>query len=128
MAPADAVQPNVVQVEMRLLEQTLAIALHGIGVGDLRPIGPALHRLHEAKGATERALEEGAYLPPLRGDLRAFTAFDEAFHAELEELYAASERGDVPAAAVAFGRVLTQCQGCHVTFRGPPAPATGSSP
>lgn len=109
---------NAVQLEMRLLEAALITAVTGIGARDVRPVAPALHKVHAAKEATEKALERGAYVLPNRpGALARFKALDEAFHEHLEALVEASGKNDVPATAAAVGRALQACDTCHTEFR-----------
>lgn len=116
---ADALPPgNVVQTEMRMLTSILEHTVHGIGVGDVRPIEHELHRLHEAKAATEAALKSGAYkLPKNPEGLEGFEAMDEAFHEQLGALVTASRANDVPAAAEALGAIVRGCPACHAAFR-----------
>lgn len=114
----DTPDPNPVQAEMRLLTAALEGAVRGIGVGDVRGVQHDLHRVHAAREATEAALHAGSYRPPSHADqLERFVELDEAFHAELEALVAASARNDVPATAEALGRVTSRCEGCHAEFR-----------
>jgi cytochrome c556 len=115
----DALPPgNVVQTEMRMLTSILEQTVRGIGVGDVRPIEHELHRLHEAKAATEAALESGAYkLPKNPEGLEQFKAMDEAFHEQLGALVTASRANDVPAAAEALGAIVRGCPACHAAFR-----------
>ncbi len=110
--------PNAVQSEMRLLQTAVITAVTGIGAMDVRPVAPALHRVHQAKEATEHALESGAYVLPNRpGALARFKELDESFHGHLEALVEASVKNDVPATAEALGRALKACTGCHTEFR-----------
>jgi hypothetical protein len=109
---------NPVQAEMRLLTAALEGTVRGIGLGDVRGVQHDLHRVHAARAQTEAALHDGRYRPPSHADqLERFVELDEAFHAELETLAAASARNDVPATAEALGRVTSRCQGCHAEFR-----------
>ena len=117
--PADAPPAgNVVQIEMRMLTSILEATVRGIGAGDVRPIEHELHRLHEAKEATEAALHSGAYtLPKNPAGLEQFEAMDEAFHTQLGALVTASKANDVPAAAEALGAIVRGCPACHAVFR-----------
>lgn len=131
--PAAAAKPdcgaltgaNAVQTEMRMLECTLQLVVTAIGRNDLASVPPAISTLHAAKEATEQALHAGAY-KPMNGDVAAFAALDEAFHASLVTLVQAAGANDHAATAAAMGTVLAGCQGCHATFRPtmPPAPST----
>lgn len=119
-APSADAQPpgNVVQTEMRMLTSILEQTVRGIGVGDVRPIEHELHRLHEAKAATDAALKSGAYkLPKNPEGLEGFEAMDEAFHEQLGALVTASRANDVPAAAEALGAIVRGCPACHAAFR-----------
>lgn len=114
-APSGA---NPVQQEMVLLQGAMRTALDGIASGDVREVPHALHRVHEAKGATKAALERGGYRPPKNGDKVArFRELDEAFHGHLERMVEASARNDVAATGEAFGAAVGACQGCHAEFR-----------
>ena len=131
--PAAAAKPdcgaltgaNAVQTEMRMLECTLQLVVTAIGRNDLASVPPAISTLHAAKEATEQALHAGTY-KPMNGDVAAFAALDEAFHASLVTLVQAAGANDHAATAAAMGTVLGGCQGCHATFRPtmPPAPST----
>lgn len=115
--PATAAS-NPVQAEMRLLSAAMETAVRGIGAGDVRELGHALHRVHSAKEATAKALEQGAYRPPKNGENTArFRELDEAFHHELERLVSASQDNNVGATAEAMGNALKACHGCHAEFR-----------
>jgi hypothetical protein len=117
---------NAVQIEMRMLECTLQRAVAAIGRDDLASVPPAISILHEAKAATEQALQSGAY-KPTQGDVAAFVALDEAFHASLVTLVQATRAKDHTATAAAMGTVLGGCQGCHAVFR-PTGPAPTAAP
>ncbi len=109
---------NPVQQEMILLHGAMRTALDGIASGDVREVPHALHRVHEAKGATKAALEGGGYRPPKNGDKVArFRELDEAFHGHLERMVEAGARNDVEATGAAFGAAVAACQGCHAEFR-----------
>jgi len=115
----DAAPPaNPVQAEMRLLTATMELAVRGIGAGDVREGGDALHRVHAAKEGTARAIASGAWRPAKGADrVAAFVALDEEFHGRLGRLVVASEANDVPATATALGEVMAGCHGCHSAFR-----------
>lgn len=121
VAPASDGRPppaNAVQAEMRLLEEAMITAVRAFGEGDLSPIPPALHRVHEAKDATAAAIESGTYRPPKNPEaLDAFVAMDEAFHDRLVELVRASREGDVERAGAAMGAILQGCDACHDVYR-----------
>lgn len=119
-APAgDAAGPaNVVQTEMRMLQQVLEATVRGIGAMDVRGIDEQLHALHGAKEATTAAVKSGAYkLPKNAENVAAFEQMDEAFHKDLVGLVKASRANDVPAAAEALGQIVRSCNGCHAMFR-----------
>jgi len=107
---------NAVQTEMRRLECALQQVVTAIGRDDLAAVPRWIHVVHEAKQETEKALESGAYKLP-RGDLEAFVAMDETFHASLRALLDAANSKDHAATATALGGTLVQCQGCHAMFR-----------
>lgn len=128
-APAAAPPANAVQAEMRLLADAMAVAVRGVGTGDVREVQHALHRVHAAKEATGAAIASGAWKPAQRADqLPAFVAMDEAFHEHLGRLVAASGADDVPATAAALGDALRACDGCHAMFRAPPAVVAPAPP
>src|SRR5690606_18289658 len=63
--PTTTAPPNPVQHEMQLLTGTLERAVRAIGLGDVRGIAHDLHQVHGAKEATEAAIRDGKYRPPL---------------------------------------------------------------
>lgn len=112
------VAANAVQAEMRLLTEALRDSVTALGYGNLDAIPVSLHRVHEAREATEQALETGAYkLRKNAGDLKAFEALDEAFHGELEKLANEAKANDSAATGTQLGVVLSKCSGCHSQFR-----------
>jgi len=123
--PAAAGAANPVQIEMQLLTAAMEGAVRAIGMGDVREVGHALHRVHEAKQGTAAALEQGSYRPPKNGErIERFRELDDAFHSHLARIVAASHANDVDGTARAVGEALGACNGCHTEFR--PAPAGGS--
>ena len=109
---------NAVQAEMRLLTSALRESVSALGDGNLDAIPTALHRVHRARDATDRALESGAYtLKKNASDLKEFQALDEAFHGELEKLLEKATANDAAATATQLGVVLSKCGGCHSRFR-----------
>ncbi|MFZ7094729.1 hypothetical protein ACOPJQ_11925 [Luteimonas dalianensis] len=116
----DAIERNVVQIEMELLTTVLENAVRGVGDGVVSHIADELHQLDEAKHATEAAIEDGSYVLPRNSDqLSAFLAMDGAFHDQLEAMINASRADDVPAMALAIGDTLNSCYSCHALFRDP---------
>lgn len=119
-AQAATVAPggNVVQAEMRLLNEALRDSVTAIGYGQLGAIPEALHRVHHAREQTEHALEAGSYtLRKNAGDVKAFRALDEAFHGELEKLVEKANANDPAGVGTQLGVVLSKCDGCHSRFR-----------
>jgi cytochrome c556 len=109
---------NPVQQEMRLLSSALQEAVVGVGMGDVRGVEHALHRVHSAKQATAAALSSGSYRPPKNPTrMDRFAALDERFHGTLERLAESSRRNDVAGTADALGVALKSCQECHGEFR-----------
>jgi len=109
---------NPVQHEMRLLHDAMRDSVTAIANGDVKSIPESLHRVHAAKEATEAALESGTYKPPKNGDkIARFKELDGSFHRDLEGLVGNAARGDVPGTAIAFGKAMTACEGCHGEFR-----------
>lgn len=103
---------------MQLLASAMEVAVRAIGLGDVRAVPHALHRVHKARAVTEAALEAGSYQPPKNGDqLTRFIELDTAFHTELERIVRSSRQNDVPATAEAVGKALVACHGCHAEFR-----------
>lgn len=116
----DGVSP--VQNEMRLLHEAMQGSVTAVANDDLGAIPHALHRVHQARGMTEAAIEDGSYRPPRNGeDVEGFVRMDEAFHHELEQLVRAARSGDSAATGQQIGVVLSRCSGCHERFRPPPA-------
>ena len=116
--PSPTAPANPVQAEMRTLTEILELTIRSIGTRDVRPIEHELHRLHAAKEATIAAVRRGTYtLPKNRDNVAGFAAMDDAFHADLEELAAASRANDVQAAAEALASLMRGCEGCHAAFR-----------
>lgn len=119
-ASATALPPpkNPVQAEMRALEEAARISVSAIANNRLSEIPPALHRVHSAMEATEKALEKGDYKPPKNPDKVAdLKSTDEAFHGELVKLMRAANANDLPGATKQFGVVLEGCTSCHQKFR-----------
>ncbi len=119
-ASPDHVPPgtNAVQNEMRLLHEAMRDSVTAIADGHPSTIAESLQRVHGARELTEKAVEEGHYtLPKNAGKLEEFKAKDEAFHAELEKLAAASKANDAKAASEELGVVLSKCADCHTQFR-----------
>lgn len=113
---------NAVQNEMRLLHEAMQDSVTAVANDDLGAIPHALHRVHQARGMTEAAIEDGSYRPPRNGeDIEGFVRMDEAFHHELEQLVRAARSGDSAATGQQLGAVLSRCSGCHERFRPPPA-------
>ncbi len=109
---------NVVQKEMRLLTNALQSAVLQIGMGNVTGVADELHRVHEAKEATEAAIRGGSYKPPKNADnLPRFQELDAAFHQQLEGLVKASKNNETAAAAQALSQVLQGCESCHTEFR-----------
>ena len=114
-ALADA---NVVQSEMRLLNEAMRDAVTALALGRPGEIPASLERVHAARERTDDALESGKYvLPKNAARLEAFQALDGAFHEQLERLVVTSRTKDVEATATQLGVVLGRCDGCHVQFR-----------
>jgi cytochrome c556 len=115
---ASATARNPLQLEMQLLATAIETGVRGIGVGDVRQLEHALHRVHAAKGDSEAALESGKYRPPKNPERVArFQELDREFHQKLEHMVAGSRANDVQAVAVATAGALQSCQGCHAEFR-----------
>jgi ubiquinone/menaquinone biosynthesis C-methylase UbiE/cytochrome c556 len=124
---AAASPPNAVQHEMRLLLAALQGAVAAIADDDLARVPSLIHGIHEARDATEAAIENGRYKPPKNPDrIDAFKAMDDSFHEQLVTLVKAAQANDLAATTTQFGAVLQQCQGCHALFRELPVsrPAT----
>ncbi|HEX7601315.1 MAG TPA: cytochrome c [Polyangiaceae bacterium] len=119
-ASPDRVPPGItaVQNEMRLLHEALRDAVTAMADGNLAAIAESLHRVDRARELTEQALEEKRYTLPKNPDkLEAFKEKDEAFHAELAKLAAASSGNDAKATGEQLGVVLSKCSDCHTQFR-----------
>ena len=117
-APPAAAGVNPVQHEMRLLQDAMRDTVTAIAAGDVKAVPHALHKVHAANDATAAALKSGAYKPPKNGDaLSKFESMDQAFHHELEAMVEASAKGDVTSTALAFGKAMSSCNGCHTEFR-----------
>lgn len=118
--PATSAPPpaNAVQAEMRLLEEAMHTAVTAIANDQLATITPAIHRVHEAKQGTEKAIAVHQWQPPKGADqIARFVELDEAFHGDLVRLVKAAGANDLEAAAEALGTVMKGCGGCHRTFR-----------
>jgi len=109
---------NAVQNEMLLLEDAMRDSVTAIARDNLASIPQSLHRVHEAREATEHALETGTYVLHRNASRREdFEKMDRAFHAELEKLEETANTNDSAKTATQLGAVLTQCNGCHADFR-----------
>lgn len=103
---------------MRLLEEAMHTAVTAIANDQLATITPAIHRVHEAKQGTEKAIATHQWQPPKGADqIARFVELDEAFHGDLVRLVKAAGANDLEAAADALGAVMKGCGGCHRTFR-----------
>ena len=119
-ASPDHVPPgvNAVQNEMRLLLEAMRDSVTAIADGHLQTIAQSMHRVHRARELTEKAVEDKQYTLPKNADkLEEFKEKDEAFHAELEKLVAASTANDAKATSEEIGVVLSKCSDCHTSFR-----------
>lgn len=117
-APPAAAGVNPVQHEMRLLHEAMRDTVTAIADGDVTKVPHALHKVHGAKDATAAAIKAGSYKPPKNGDaLAKFQSLDQSFHHELEAMVEAATKGDVANTAVALGRAMSSCNGCHTEFR-----------
>lgn len=122
MQPDAALNP--VQREMRLLLEALQGTVAAIADDDLARVPVLIHGVHDAKDATEAALDDGSYRPPKNPDnIAAFKAMDEAFHQQLVGLVKAAQANDLVATTDNLSAVLRGCQGCHAMFREMPAPS-----
>lgn len=109
---------NVVQSEMRLLNEAMRDAVTAVALGRPGEIPATLERVHAARERTDEAIEGGKYVLPKNADrLEAFRALDGAFHEQLERLVVTSRAKDVEATATQLGVVVGKCNGCHVQFR-----------
>lgn len=119
LAPAPA---NAVQHEMRLLLQALQGTVAAIADDDLARVPSLIAGIHDARAATDAAIEDGSYRPPKNaGNLETFRVMDDAFHTELVGLVKAAQDDDMAATTSRFAAVLRHCQGCHAAFRELPA-------
>lgn len=123
-APAAAVSKphasgvNPVQHEMRLLTEAMNVILLAVANNNLKAIPPAIHKVHDARMVTEKALLSGAYHPPKNGNrIDAFIAQDEAFHDELVTLMKAVKADDLQAATRQVGVIVNSCTSCHTQYR-----------
>lgn len=112
--------PNAVQREMQKLHELVVNSLVAIETGKTDVIADAIHRVHEAKADTERAITTATWKPP-RADATVadFVKADEAFHGELVKLLRVSKKNDVVGTTRQLGVVLEGCTSCHVRFRFP---------
>lgn len=109
---------NPVQREMQLLTQAMNTMVLAVANNDLKAIPPAIHQVHEARMATEKALQRGEYRPPKNGkNLQAFIAQDEAFHDELVTMIKAVKANDLQAATKQVGVLVNGCTSCHTQYR-----------
>lgn len=114
---------NAVQNEMRLLHEAMRDSVTAVANNDLAAIPHAIHRVHQARGMTDAAIQSGSYRPPQNGDqIEQFLATDEAFHQELVVLVRAANANDSAATGQQLGVVLSRCNGCHSQFRPTPTP------
>jgi cytochrome c556 len=121
-AIAPAKPPNAVQLEMQALHELMVTSLVAIENGKTDVIPAAIHKVHDAKGVTEKAITSGAWKPPRTDATVAdFVKTDEAFHDELVKLLRASKQNDVTATTRQLGAVLDGCTSCHMRFRFPAA-------
>lgn len=128
-ADAGTAAPNAVQLEMQQLHALIVTALVAVENGKTDVIPEAIHRVHEAKGVTEKAITSGGWKPPRVDQTVAdFVKTDEAFHDELVKLLRASKANDITATTKQLGAVLDGCTSCHVRFRFPAEPKKSPLP
>lgn len=109
---------NAVQAEMRLLHEATRDWVSAIANNTLEAIPTGIHKVHQARTATEKALEKGEYeLPKKGGTLDDFKKQDEEFHDELVALLKASKANDLAATTKQLGVVLEGCTSCHTKYR-----------
>ena len=117
-APPAPAGVNPVQHEMQLLHEAMRDTVTAIANGDVKTVPASLHRVHAAKDVTEHAIKSGAWRPPKNaGALERFTQLDGSFHKELEFLVESAAKGDIPTTAIAMGKAMASCNGCHAEFR-----------
>jgi anthranilate/para-aminobenzoate synthase component I len=109
---------NAVQAEMRLLNDAWTKSLTASALGQLEHIPHWFHAVHEARAATEKALESGAY-KPAKGDVAAFMAMDKAFHDQIEKVVEAAQKGDAAAVQTGLTGMMPSCVACHAAHRAP---------
>jgi cytochrome c556 len=96
------------------MQKSLAL----IANGSLDELPPTIFSVHQARGLTDRAIEQGLYKPPKNGDdIEGFMAADKAFHDDLVRMVKAAKAGERKAASVAYGDALAGCTSCHQTYR-----------
>ena len=113
-----AASANPVQHEMRVLHEATRDWVTAVANNDLAQIPASIPRIHQARTATEKALESGSYRPPKNPDrLEDFKKQDEAFHDSLVELLKAAKEKDLPRTTEQLGTVLQGCTSCHLEYR-----------
>lgn len=113
-----AASANPVQHEMRVLHEATRDWVTAVANNDLAQIPASIPKIHEARDATEKALESGSYRPPKNSDrLEKFKKQDEAFHDSLVELLTAAKDKDLARTTEKLGTVLEGCTSCHLEYR-----------
>lgn len=109
---------NPVVHEMRLLNDAMKTIMDAVANNRLEAIVPAIHRVHEARLLTEKAIESGTYRLPKNSDrMEAFIKEDDAFHQELVTLVKAARANDLKGATKQVGTLMNGCTSCHVKYR-----------
>ena len=113
-----ATTESPVKIEMRLLDSAFRNLISSLILNNPAGIEAPFHEVHRAKMITEKAIERGEIKLPKNGDkMKEFIEMDEQFHRKLEELLAASGKGDMKKVQDATHRLLDGCVQCHQRFR-----------
>jgi hypothetical protein len=109
---------NVVQNEMRLLDEAMRTTLTLIANDQLDGIPAQIKKVHPARQLTEEAIEKGLYQTPKNPDkVDEFVALDNEFHDDLKGLLKASKSDDLQMATEKFGDLVQGCTTCHTQYR-----------
>lgn len=117
-SPSQLKAGNPVVQEMRILNDAMKTVIEAVANNRLDTIPPAIHRVHEARQQTEKAIESRTYRLPKNADrLEGFIQADEAFHEQLVTLLKAAKANDLMGATRQVGPLMISCTNCHQQYR-----------
>lgn len=107
-----------VKEEMTALRTAFVALVDALLLNKFDAVEPAFHEVHNAREATEKAIEEGKVeLPKNQKRFKEFVKMDEEFHKEVEILLEAVNKSDANKIKQQTHRLLNACIACHKVFK-----------